>query len=111
MSSIRVYGVVFGVVALAAACAYSYMRCAERERRRAANGEQTYWHPSLVGRPAGVPDHVDPNSLAVFGGGPQQPYPPQGYAQQPYPPHQPPQPQQNFVATGVPVQSLTRESS
>jgi hypothetical protein len=105
MSSIRVYGVVFGVIALAAACAYSYMRCAERERRRAANGEQTYWHPSLVGRPGGVPDHVDPNSLAVFGGGPQQPYPPQGYAQQPYPPHQPPQPQQNFVATGVPVQS------
>jgi len=104
MSSIRVYGVVFGVIALAAACAYSYMRCAERERRRAANGEQTYWHPSLVGRPGGVPDHVDPNSLAVFGGGPQQPYTPQGHVQ-PYPPHQPPQAQHNFVATGVPVQS------
>jgi|EP00230_Micromonas_polaris_P002961 hypothetical protein len=112
--STTVYASVFAVVAFAALCAWMYVRCSERDRLREERGEPGRWG-NLVGRPGGIPTHVDPASLAVFGGGPQmqQPYPPQ--MQQPYPPqHQqqyPPQhytqpypPQPQHVAMGVPVQ-------
>ena len=95
------YASVFAVVAFAALCAWGYVRCSERDRLREERGEPGRWG-NLVGRPGGIPTHVDPGSLAVFGGGPppnqfQQPYP-----QQPYPPANYTQPQQ--VAVGFPVQ-------